>query len=104
MNDILKTNLIMALHLDTLPEAEQEKVLLDVGEIIYKKVLLRVLDELSEKDKDEFDVLLADHAGDEDAIFSFLSAKIPNLEAVVNEEIASFKQSSIEFMERVTKP
>ena len=103
MNDILKQNLITALHLDALPAEEREKVLIDVGKVIYGKVLLRVLEELSDKDKDEFDKLLGVNPDDDEAIFKFLSGKVPNLDALVNDEVAEFKQSSLDFMDTVTK-
>jgi hypothetical protein len=101
MNDILKKNLITSLHLDTLPAEEQQKAIEHIGRIIYERVMIRVLDVLSEKDKDALDALLG-KTQEGDDIAEFLQSKIPNLEQLVNEEIASFKLSSLEFTKGVT--
>ncbi|MEK7513085.1 MAG: DUF5663 domain-containing protein [Patescibacteria group bacterium] len=101
MNNILRENIVKTLHLDALSATDQEKALLDIGNIIYSRVLLRVLDTLSDADKDAFDKILSkDPAAD--AVFVFLSSKIPNFEDVVNNEIAVFKHTSAELIKRIT--
>lgn len=102
MDDILKQNIIKDLGLDKLPQNEQEEALLTIGKLIYQGVLIRVMNELSEKDKDEFDKLLTEKVDDQEAVLNFLKSKIPHLDDLVNEEIANFKRESVEFMKNVT--
>ncbi|MBI5732256.1 MAG: hypothetical protein HY982_02770, partial [Candidatus Magasanikbacteria bacterium] len=69
-----------------------------IGRIIFQGVLIRVMGLLGEKDKDEFDKLLAEKSDDEEAVLKFLQAKLPNLDEIVNNEIAMFKRESLDFM------
>ena len=96
-----RDNLIKELGLDNLPSEKQMEILLDVGRIIQQNVVLRVLDELDEKDKSEFDKLLEEKTGDEEAILAFLRSKIKNLDEIVEEETAKFKKGSINLMENI---
>lgn len=102
MQDILKKNIIKDLGLDALPEKDQEEALLTVGKIIFQAVLIRVLQELTEKEKDQFEKLLTEKTDDEEAILSFLQAKIPHLNDIVNEEVAKFKRETVDFMKKIT--
>ena len=103
MDDILKRNIIQELGLDRMPQAQQEEALLSVGRIIYQAVLIRVLEELNDKDQGEFEKLLTEEPGDQDAVFAFLKAKLPTLDAIVDEEIMKFKEESAGLIEKVKK-
>lgn len=101
MDNILKQNIIKELGLDKLSEKEQEEVLLNIGRIIFQSVLIRTMEELSDKDKNEFEKILSEKQNDEGAILGFLQSKLPNLNDIVNEEVAKFKQESVGFMKTV---
>ncbi len=103
MVNILQQNIIQELSLDVLPEKEQEEAILRIGRIIFQAVLIRVMEELSTREKNEFDKLLREKPDDEKAILDFLKSKIPNLDEIVNEEVAAFKKESLEFMEKIKK-
>ena len=94
MNSLLEENLVAAFHLDLLTETKRREALEHIGRIVYERILLRVLAELTEEQKDAFDQLLAKKSKDSDAIFEFLNSTLPNLEQLVNEEIVKFKQSA----------
>lgn len=103
MKDALKQNIIKELGLDTLSPEDQEEAILNIGRIIFQGVLIKVMGEMSEKDKDEFEKILTEKPDDEDAILEFLKSKIPNLDEVVNEEVAKFKRESLDFMKNIKK-
>lgn len=103
MVSILQKNIIKELGLDTLPEKEQEQALLDIGRIIFQSVLIRVMEELDDKGKDEFEKILTEKPNDEEAILGFLQLKLPNLNDIVQEEVAKFKEESTGFMEKIGK-
>lgn len=110
MDKYLKANLITELGIDKLPPERQAELLLKIGDVLYQAVIGRVVEELSESDRDEFDKLLALRIGgldekkdDEDAVFNFLHSKLPNLDEIVNEEIAEFKKESLETMDAIFK-
>jgi hypothetical protein len=99
MDSILKQNIIADLGIDRLPQGEREEALLSIGRIIFQGVLIRVMGLLGEKDKDEFDKLLGEKPDDEEAVLKFLQTKLPNLEEIVNNEIAMFKRESVDLMQ-----
>lgn len=103
MDKYLKANLITALGIDKLPAEKQADLLLKIGDVLYQAVIGRVIEELSEEDREAFDRVLTEKKDDEDAVFNFLQAKLPNLDEIVNEEIAEFKKDSLETMEGIFK-
>lgn len=103
MDTILQKNIISDLGLDKLSEKEQEEALLGIGRIIFQAVLIRVMEELDESGKDEFEKILNEKPNDEEAILGFLQTKIPNLDVIVSDEVVKFKQESVDFMEVIKK-
>lgn len=91
--DILQKDLIAELGLEALPQDKKEKLILRIGQLVHQNVILRILGELSETDKDEFEKVLAEN--DEEKTLAFLQSKIPNLEEMVKEEIIKFKQEAV---------
>lgn len=103
MATILQKNIISDLGLGKLPEKEQEEALQSIGRIIFQAVLIRTMEELDEKSKDEFEKILTEKPNDESAILEFLQTKIPNLNEIVNDEVSKFKQESVDFMKAIKK-
>ncbi|MBI4691842.1 MAG: hypothetical protein HY773_00110 [Candidatus Terrybacteria bacterium] len=101
MATILQKNIISDLGLDKLSEKEQEEALQSIGRIIFQSVLIRVMEEMDDKGKDEFEKVLSEKPNDEEAILNFLQTKLPNLNEIVNEEVAKFKQESVDFMKKI---
>lgn len=89
-----QTNLLDDLGLQHLPQEEKTEALLGIGRIIQQNVIIRVLEELSDKDKDEFDAFLANHADDQDATLNFLRSKVKNLDGIVADVIKEFKEGA----------
>lgn len=100
--DLFSKNFIKDLGLENLSEEKQKEIILSAGRLVYQNVVLRVLDELSEADKDELDKLLAAKKIDDGEVFEFLDKKVKNLDALVEEEIAKFKQSSAELLKKMS--
>ncbi len=98
----IQQNIITSFGLDSLSEKEQTRVLDDIGKVIYQRVILRLLDVLSEEDKDAFDKMLGKKGNNQKIIEEFLTTKIPNLDTFVEEEIANFKSETQSFMDNVT--
>lgn len=92
MNTILQQNIIKDLGFDKLPQKDQEEALLSAGRVIFQAVLIRVLDILSEEEKEEFEKIIAENPEDQEKIMNFLNSKIPDLEEISREEIANFKR------------
>ena len=102
VNTTFKEDLIQHLGLEGLPEERKMEIILGFGRIIQQNVILRILDELKEKDKKEFDKFLVKKGDDQEAILKFLQSKIPNLDGIIQEEIEKFKKGSVEFIKEIT--
>lgn len=101
MVTILQKNIIKDLGIENLPGKEQEEMLLSMGRIIFQSILIRTMEELDEKGKDEFEKILTEKPNDEEAILGFLQKKIPNLNEIVNDEVEKFKKESVDFMKAI---
>jgi hypothetical protein len=95
MANVINQNLIQALGIDKLPEEEQTEVLMDISRVVYQNIVLRVLDELKDEDKDEFDAFLEKTPEDQEAIYEFLKTKIPNLDQIAAEEVEKFTKEGM---------
>lgn len=102
MDNLFNANIINHLGLEHLDPAKKEETLLRIGKIIYQAIMLRVVDLLNEGDQKEFEKII-DAEGDEEerggAMISFLKSKIPNLDEIAKEEIAKFKEETMNVME-----
>ncbi|KKP93763.1 MAG: hypothetical protein UR98_C0002G0002 [Parcubacteria group bacterium GW2011_GWA1_36_12] len=96
-------SIIKELGLDNMSEDKKVEVLLGIGRIIQQNIILRILDELKEKDKKEFDKFLAKNGSDQEAILKFLQSKIHNLDTIIDEEIDNFKKTSVDFLTKITQ-
>lgn len=101
MDNILKQNIINNLGISALPQEEQEEAMTRIGNIIFQGVLIRIIEVMSDSDKDEFEKVLSEKNGESEAVLEFLRLKIPNLNEIVNEEVAKFKQESVNFMKNI---
>ncbi len=101
MDTILKKDLIKALGADILPEAEQVKMVEEIGRVVYARIMSRAIPLLSNIEKEEFQKVLDDTNEENSDVFDYLNSKIPNLESIVQEEISSFKDTSLNVMSQI---
>lgn len=99
LQNFLQKNLITELGLENLTDEKKEEFILKIGGLIQQNVLLRILNELPEKDKDEFDKVLAEE--NDEKTLTFLQSKISNFDELVKEEIAKFKEEAVKRMQSV---
>ena len=91
--NILNENIVSLLGIEHL--ADEDKVILieEMTNLVQKRVLLRILENLKEKDKKELEKITENKAKDETKlIFDFLGNKNPNLLAIIQEEIVALKE------------
>jgi hypothetical protein len=99
MNPI-KNNISTALNIDNLPEADKEKILADIGSVIFQNVLMRVLENMPEKEQDEFEKLLDKNAESEE-VFNFLNNKVADFPKIIEEEAIKFKDKASNIMSQI---
>lgn len=90
IEELLQKDLLKELGLENLPAGDKLNFLEEMGKVVMQGIWLRILENLSEEDQDEFDAFLATNTDDE-AIMAFLTKKIPNLEDLIKEEVANYK-------------
>src|SRR3989338_1902536 len=98
MDNALKQNLMDGLGLNLLPEADREEALLRISNIIFKGVLMRVLDEMDEQQKDAFSALFSENPDDQEAIFAHLRSALPTFDDIVADEVANFTRESAQLL------
>ena len=103
MADAVNQNLIQALGINNLPEEEQAKFLSEIARVVYQNITLRVINELGDQDKDEFDAFLEQNPDNQEAVYNFLKAKIPNLDEIAAEEVEKFQQESMDFANAINE-
>ncbi|MDQ5969275.1 MAG: hypothetical protein QG579_432 [Patescibacteria group bacterium] len=92
MNNILSKDIIEDWGLGSLPPDKQADVVDRMGKMIYQAVLVRALDILSEKEQEEFDLVLDNDSSTPQDVLTFLQSKIPTFDQLVIEERNSLKQ------------
>jgi len=98
MEKTVNKNQPQGINLGALPQKKQQKMLMQIGKIIFQRVLVRVLDELTEDEKKEFDTLIGKSPDDEKAILAFLKDKVHDLDEIVKAETERFKTETGDIM------
>ncbi len=83
---ILSQNLINLLGLELLSQDKKMEILERAMELVEKRVMLRVLDELKAKD-----AKAAEEAASSGKMLDFIQARVPNLVEIIAEETARVK-------------
>jgi len=86
----IQQSIIQELGLEGLPEETQINLLTQMTESVLKRITIKVLERLSEADRQEFENVQA--SGDPDKVNQFLTAKIPDYEQMVSGVVAEFKE------------
>ena len=100
-NEINK-NIVITLGINSLPVEQQKEAMERLGAIVYQEVMLRVIDILTEENKDEFEKLIEKDPNPE-TMFEFLSEKVPNLDEIVREEAEKLREESAEIIGEIGK-
>ncbi len=80
--------IVGALGLTELPAEEQEKVLLDLNALIFRGSILRMLEQMDQSTKEEFNALAESNATEEQ-LRAFLDEKVPNANQAVADTITA---------------
>lgn len=100
-NSDMNSNIMKELGLDILPAEKQAEVFERISKIIFQAVLLRALDSMTEKMKDDLDEYLQANENDGSAILTYLASNVPGYNAIVNEETLKFKRESLDLLGQI---
>lgn len=90
MNDQDQKKLSDAFDMQDLPEKEQEDLLLEVGDVVLKGTVLRLIERMDDATRVEFDALLTKKPVDEEVI-QFLTERVEGADQVVEEVLAGLR-------------
>jgi len=93
--NLLEANIIEELGLESLPEERKIAIVQMMTDLVQKRVMLRIMEILSEAEKDEFEKLLKEKGESAPEVAEFLKEKIPNLDEIVKEEIIKVKEEAL---------
>ena len=94
----LQANLFEELGFQNITQEQRMKFLESFLDVIQKRIMIRLLSEMSDRDKDELDTLTTNHPDDEAALGTFLQHAVPNFQAITEEEIAAYKKQLLDRM------
>lgn len=86
MNTI-PTTLLEALDIEGLDPEEQEELMLDLHELVFKGALLRMIERMDDATKEDFDTLMVKNPSEEE-IQAFLDANVPEADQAVADTLA----------------
>jgi len=98
----LKQTLFDTLNIESLPEDQQEEIVEQTGKVIFQSIMIRVIPLLSDSEKEEFATIAESDLGEDNtAVFDYLNEKIPNLDEIVAEVIADFRDRSNDILSKI---
>lgn len=92
---ILEANIIEMLGLESLSEERKIQMVEMMTNLVQKRLMIRILEQLSEEEKDEFEKILGDKDVDLKTV-EFIKKRIPNFDEIIKEEIIKVKKELIE--------
>lgn len=101
MNKEQTINLIQSLGWQNLPLKDQEYLIEKTGGIVFQKIMARLLEKLTDSDKEEFDALLSNPELKDNELAEFIKSKIPNSDTLIQEEISQFLSETQDIMNRI---
>lgn len=96
MTNALPDDFLDTMGMDELPMEEQAALMREMSDALMAGVFARALPMLAEEHKAEFDALMDSNA-DQDAVLAFLSAHVPDFQAMLTEEVAAFAKDAGDF-------
>lgn len=100
MDSELRKALVQELGLQALSEEEQNSAIERIGAVIFQNVLMRTYSTLPPETQTELEAIMADTTKPE-TLFAFLQTKVPDLDAMIKEEVIKFKAEATSVMEGI---
>jgi hypothetical protein len=86
----MQKTIVDLFELDTMAPEKAAETAQRLGKLIFQSVLVRVLPLLSDKDMSAYEKIVDSKEGGE-AVFEFLSQKVPDFESIIMEEAESLR-------------
>lgn len=90
---IQEKDIIKELGLEALPKGKQEKLIQEMSDIVYNRILLSIADKLTEEEAIELNNLL--DRGEKEKVDKYIKDRIPDFVSLLREEIRKFEDRII---------
>lgn len=94
---LLAENIITVLGVQDMPDDEKAKLVDRILDVVQKRIMLRLTELLATED----DAMVSELANDPQRLFAFLQTKVPNFNAILEEEIVGVKKELLESVQPV---
>ena len=94
-------NLFEKLEWGNLPQDKQEYLIERTGGVIFQKIMSRFIEVLDNNDKDEIEQILSEDPVDDKKLLKFIQEKIPNSDALIQEETSAFLKEADDIMSQI---
>lgn len=94
---ILQQTIIEELGLQDLPQEKKDELLIQMAEVVLKRIYSDTIERLEENDRNELGKML-DEEAEPEKVESFLRAKMPDYEDFLKKIISNFKEEMKETM------
>lgn len=91
IEELLQKDLFKELGLDGMPTEEKLGLAADISKVVMQGMFLKVMEHLKPEDRVELDKMTTGGAEPE-VVQQFIESKIPNLEDVLKEAVAEYKE------------
>jgi hypothetical protein len=91
MVNILGDDVVREWGLQSLPQSKQVEMADRIGKMLYEQILTAALDCLSEAEQAEFDLILDAEGATPGDVLSFLHARLPDFDRIVQEARTQLK-------------
>lgn len=95
--NILQQNILQVLGLQNLPEDQKIALLENISELVIKRIIVRVIKEIKDEDREEANKVFA--SGTDDEKLLFMQDKV-NFTQLLTEELIKVKQELMDDMKK----
>ena len=94
----LNADLFVELGIERLTPEERIQFADSFGNVIHQRLIGRLMETLSDEQKDHLEALVTKNPNDGDAMFAYLAGAVPTLDDIAKEEVAAYKKELIDRM------
>jgi hypothetical protein len=84
------SDILELIGIQELPVEEQEELLLDLGDIVFRGTMLRLIERMDDSTQEDFSKLM-DTDPQEDEVMAFLKERVPESDQAVEETLADLR-------------
>ena len=83
-------SILEALDIEALAPEEQQELILELGDLVFRGTMLRLIERMDDATQDEFSLLL-DRDPQEDEVEQFIKSRVPGADEAVEQTLAELR-------------